>query len=68
MGSIFRVLDSALTVAASKNCDVFLTAREEREVIRMHRESMSKKTMSDKLATVNGYNYWITSHFQKEPS
>lgn len=57
MGSIFRVLDSALTVAASKNCDVFLTAREEREVIRMHRESMSKKTMSDKLATVNGYNY-----------
>lgn len=30
MGSIFRVLDSALTIAATGSCDVFVTSREDR--------------------------------------
>lgn len=68
MGAALRCLDSALTIAAITQADVFASGRENREPVRLHREDLSKNTQSDVLASVNGFNFWVTAHYQKAPA
>ncbi|KPI84885.1 putative RNA editing associated helicase 2 [Leptomonas seymouri] len=68
LGATFRCLDSALTVAAATQGDVFVPSRDERAAVRLHREDLSMGTLSDTLAGVNAYNFWGMSKLQKTPA
>ena len=65
MGAILRCLDSILTIAACTDTDVFLSGREHRDAVRLHREDLSMLTMSDYIASVNGFNTWVTAVHKK---
>ncbi|RNC30432.1 putative RNA editing associated helicase 2, partial [Trypanosoma cruzi] len=41
MGAILRCLDTALTIAAVTDTDVFNSARDQREAVRLHKEDLS---------------------------
>lgn len=59
MGAVLKCLDSALTVASVAQTDVFSSQRDHREAARLHRENFSRGSLSDSIASVNGYNYWV---------
>ncbi|KAG5493297.1 hypothetical protein GH5_02039 [Leishmania sp. Ghana 2012 LV757] len=62
LGAAFRCLDSALTIAATAENGVFARSFDMRVPSRLHREDISCNTLSDILASVNGYNYWASLH------
>ncbi|SCU67825.1 RNA editing associated helicase 2 [Trypanosoma equiperdum] len=68
MGAILRCLDSALTIAGVSDTDVFISTREHREAVRLHKEDLSYGTQSDVIASVNAFNFWVTSHYAKTPA
>ncbi|KAH8613982.1 Double stranded RNA binding motifDEAD DEAH box helicase Helicase conserved C terminal domain [Trypanosoma vivax] len=68
MGAILRCLDSALTIASVTDGDVFISAREHREAVRLHKEDLSHGTQSDVIASVNAFNFWVTAHYEKPPA
>jgi HrpA-like RNA helicase len=65
MGAIMRCLDSCLVIAAASDHDVFLSGREHRSAVRLHREDLSMSTMSDYISSVNAYNTWVTATHKK---
>ncbi|KPA82409.1 putative mitochondrial hypothetical protein [Leptomonas pyrrhocoris] len=67
LGVALNCLDSALTLAATSEGDVFVSSRDERTAVRLHREDLSMGTFSDSLASVNAYNFWATSTLSKTP-
>ncbi|KEG15300.1 putative RNA editing associated helicase 2 [Trypanosoma grayi] len=68
MGAILKCLDSALTIAAVTDTDVFMSAREHREAVRLHKEDLSRNTQSDVIASVNAFNFWVVAHHEKSPA
>ncbi|AIN97788.1 RNA editing associated helicase 2, putative [Leishmania panamensis] len=60
LGAAFRCLDTALTIAATTEKGVFTCSFDARVSSRLHREDLSCNTLSDILASVNGYNYWVS--------
>jgi HrpA-like RNA helicase len=68
LGAAFNCLDSILTVAAAEHSDLFVTSRDERRVVRLHREDLSMGTLSDSLASVNAYNFWVMAKLNKSPA
>ncbi|CBZ30432.1 conserved hypothetical protein [Leishmania mexicana MHOM/GT/2001/U1103] len=62
LGAVFRCLDTALTIAATAENSVFSRSFDVRVASRLHREDLSCNTLSDILASVNGYNYWVSLH------
>ncbi|GET92390.1 hypothetical protein, conserved [Leishmania tarentolae] len=62
LGAVFRCLDTALTIAATAENGVFSRSFDVRTSSRLHREDLSCNTLSDILASVNGYNYWVSLH------
>ncbi|RNF19444.1 putative RNA editing associated helicase 2,putative [Trypanosoma conorhini] len=68
MGAILKCLDSALTIAAVTDTDVFNSAREHREAVRLHKEDLSLNTQSDVIASVNAFNFWVVAHHEKTPA
>ncbi|KAG5468370.1 hypothetical protein LSCM1_02350 [Leishmania martiniquensis] len=60
LGVAFRCLDSALTIAATSEDGVFARSFDTRLGSRLNREDLSCNTLSDVLASVNGYNYWVS--------
>ncbi|CAM71746.1 RNA editing associated helicase 2,putative;with=GeneDB:Tb927.4.1500 [Leishmania infantum JPCM5] len=62
LGAVFRCLDAALTIAATAENGVFSRSFDVRVSSRLHREDLSCNTLSDILASVNGYNYWVSLH------
>lgn len=67
VGAVLRCLDSALTIAACTDTDVYNSSREARDAVRAHREDLSDNTFSDHISSVNGFNYWVTAHYTKSP-
>ncbi|CCW66473.1 unnamed protein product [Phytomonas sp. Hart1] len=68
MGTVLRCMDSALTIAALAEADVFIPGREYKEEVRLHREDLSRSTRSDLIASINGYNFWIENYYQNTPA
>lgn len=69
LGAALRCLDSTLTVAATTTQgDVFETSYDEKMTVRLHREDLSMDTLSDSLASLNAYNFWLTSRLNKSPA
>ncbi|KAF5224297.1 hypothetical protein ECC02_002553 [Trypanosoma cruzi] len=68
MGAILRCLDTALTIAAVTDTDVFNSARDQREAVRLHKEDLSLNTQSDVIASVNAFNFWVVAHYEKPPA
>ncbi|KAG5494055.1 hypothetical protein JKF63_01889 [Porcisia hertigi] len=60
LGAAFRCLDTALTIAATAENGVFARSFDMRASSRLHREDLSCDTLSDILASVNGYNFWVS--------
>lgn len=67
MGAAMRCLDSCLALAGCSDQDVFVTGREHRDAVRLHRDDMSMSTMSDYVASINAYNAWVTARHKKTP-
>lgn len=67
VGAVLKCLDSALTIAACSDTDVYVTAREHRDAVRAHREDLSNNTLSDHISSVNGFNFWVSAHYTKGP-
>lgn len=68
MGAVLKCLDAALTVASVSQSDVFSSQREHREPVRLHRENFSKQSLSDAIASVNGYNFWVATRTGRDPA
>lgn len=68
MGAVLKCLDAALTVASVSQSDVFSSQREHREPVRLHRENFSKHSLSDAIASVNGYNFWVATRTGRDPA
>lgn len=68
LGAAFGCLDSALTIAAGMEVDLFSTAMEDRKVVRIHRESLSANTRSDQIASVNAFNFWAVAKLSYPPA
>lgn len=61
-GAMLGCFDAALTAAVTTESDVYLHAREHREAVRLHREDLSRHTLSDAVASVNGFLFWRRCH------
>lgn len=68
MGAVLKCLDAALTVASVSQSDVFFSQRELREPVRLHRENFSKQSLSDAIASVNGFNFWVATRTGRDPA
>ena len=58
LGCIFKCLDSALTIASTVENEVFNASRDAREATKINRDHMTFASLSDHLASVNGFNSW----------
>lgn len=67
MGAVLNCLDAALTIASVTQSDVFSTQRDHREPVRLHREHFSRQSLSDSIASINGFNFWVSIRTGKDP-
>ena len=59
-GSIFRCLDSVLTVAASGESSMFAMNKEKREALNQAKTHFVRDCESDQIVKINAYNAWVT--------
>ena len=58
-GSIFRCLDSVLTIAASGETSMFIMNKEKRDVLNRIKMQFVRDCESDQIVKVNAYNSWV---------
>ncbi|KNH05879.1 RNA editing associated helicase [Perkinsela sp. CCAP 1560/4] len=58
-GSIFRCLDSILTIAASTETAMFVSNKEKRDSVHQIKQQFVRDSESDHIVKVNAYNAWV---------
>ena len=67
MGAALNCLDSVLTVASTFDVDPFIAQREQRDLVRLNREDLSRGSQSDHVINLNAYNTWANARVVKTP-